>query len=1463
MNGTLALGLVWTAFAAAPDPAPGSTDWELYQSIGRDAAPPFDDPAIRSWDGHRRLPTMLTFGREDPPRWVSGPRGAARAFVQRHGGRLGLDEADLRHLEVDEVHDLGGGLIVVRLHGRVDGIDVFRDQLNVALDQQLRLLGITGSMSPDLADGAVAAHRLTPETALGVALAHVRGDTPDLRCEAPRDAWSWCGGPDLGDPTRVRPVLFPHPQGLVPASHVELTIDAPEPAMWSLVIDDRTAEVLFRKNLVAEHPHTYRVYADTQLRPQDGPNGNDEIPDESATVATPPRTFVLPSLRTLDHAGISTGDPWLPLGATETVGNNADAYVDLNSPSGLSTGDFRAPTSGAATFDYVYDDNLDASATDDQRRASIVHAFYVVNYLHDLFYDVGFDEVAGNAQANNYGRGGAGGDSMRVEVQDYSGRNNANMSTPSDGGRPRMQMYLWDEIDRTALRVLSPPPVATDFETDDASFGPRDFDVTAEIVVATAGGAADVCTPPLDQIITGKIALVEEGPCGDDVQTKNLQDAGAVAALIAPTSGGPDRLTGSIATTIGALSIGWEAADVLRAEVSTGPVQARIQRDEGEELGSSLDTLVVAHEWGHYISNRLIGNSNGLVNKLGRGMGEGWSDFHGLLVTVQPEDRGVFGNDGYDGVYAASNTVARRGPYFGIRRVPYSTNPSYNALAYRHIQDGEPLPVGPPTAFGQSGASNSQVHRTGEVWATMLWESYAALLNDPDYTFTDARDRMMSYLVGGFKLTPVAPTMVEARDAILLAAFARDPADFTTLYEAFARRGLGVGAGSPDRFASDHRPATESYAIGAHLALQTRSPSDGLVWCDREGRLDAGETGQLVVTVTNDGAYPLLQPTAAVRSLTTGLSFPDGGQLSLPALAPFESATATVAVAASGFSQVTVGTVQLEVSDNSLALGPSQVFTESFRLHFDEVPGTSADDDVEGETIVWQLEKDVSGAAGFARVAASPVDHRWAAPNDDFPSDVRLVSPRLDVGAAPLVLTFDHRYDIEPTWDGGVIEVSTDDGATWTDVDQYVAPGYDVVLRDTQYSALRARPAYSGRSTGYPAFTTRSLDFGTAFAGQSLRFRFRLASDFSLAFAGWEIDNIRFAGLLNTPFSSIVPDRGLCVNRPPLAMPGPDLLVDEGQTVNLLDQSTDPDGDALVRTWSQVDGPAVSDLIASFGTFTAPPVDEDTLLTFQLSVWDGEFSDGPVTHRVLVRPLNGAPSVTIEGPSTAPEGATVALEASGTDPDGDPLRFEWRQLEGPAVQAAEVDGPDYRFTTPDINADTELVFEVTATDGAAISLPQRWVLTVHRVNRAPAMVVTEDLDVREGEPVSIHAWAFDADGDVLQYGFQPEFDLGLDAVEGPSDVFRFRAPEVRVDTVFEVVVFASDGVERSPFRTVSVTVRDVPPPAEPEPPVSDPPTAATLDDAGGCASTPLDGPMMWLVMALGVPLFRRRPRRQP
>ena len=75
-----------------------------------------------------------------------------------------------------------------------------------------------------------------------------------------------------------------------------------------------------------------------------------------------------------------------------------------------------------------------------------LNLFWAINLMHDYLYSIGFTEQLWNFQQDNFGKGGAGKDAVSGQVQDGSGLNNANFGTPSDGSRPRMQMFLWTEI---------------------------------------------------------------------------------------------------------------------------------------------------------------------------------------------------------------------------------------------------------------------------------------------------------------------------------------------------------------------------------------------------------------------------------------------------------------------------------------------------------------------------------------------------------------------------------------------------------------------------------------------------------------------------------------------------------------------------------------------------------------------------------------------------------------------------------------------------------------------------------------------------------------------------------------------------------------------------------------------------------------------------------------------------------
>lgn len=84
------------------------------------------------------------------------------------------------------------------------------------------------------------------------------------------------------------------------------------------------------------------------------------------------------------------------------------------------------------------------------------------------------------------------------------------------------------------------------------------------------------------------------------------------------------------------LSVSLEDGDAIRAQLAQG-VTMRLARRAALPRDGSFDNTVVAHKWGHYLSNRLVGNGNSLDAAQGRGMGEGWSDFVAMLLFVKEE----------------------------------------------------------------------------------------------------------------------------------------------------------------------------------------------------------------------------------------------------------------------------------------------------------------------------------------------------------------------------------------------------------------------------------------------------------------------------------------------------------------------------------------------------------------------------------------------------------------------------------------------------------------------------------------------------------------------------------------------------------------------------------------------------------------------------------------------------------
>ena len=128
-----------------------------------------------------------------------------------------------------------------------------------------------------------------------------------------------------------------------------------------------------------------------------------------------------------------------------TRGNNVHAYEDRAGTNVIGITEVSTTAEPTLTFDFVPNFTLEpiVRTPSPNQQFNTTNLFYWNNLIHDLSYVYGFTETARNFQGNNQGRGGAGNDYVLAEAQDGGGTNNANFSTPADGGKGRMQMYLW------------------------------------------------------------------------------------------------------------------------------------------------------------------------------------------------------------------------------------------------------------------------------------------------------------------------------------------------------------------------------------------------------------------------------------------------------------------------------------------------------------------------------------------------------------------------------------------------------------------------------------------------------------------------------------------------------------------------------------------------------------------------------------------------------------------------------------------------------------------------------------------------------------------------------------------------------------------------------------------------------------------------------------------------------------
>ncbi|MCB0740710.1 MAG: M36 family metallopeptidase, partial [Chitinophagaceae bacterium] len=482
-----------------------------------------------------------------------------------------------------------------------------------------------------------------------------------------------------------------------------------------------------------------------------------------------------------------------------------------------------------------------------------------------------------------------------------------------------------------------------------------------------------------------------------------------------------------------------------------------------------VDHGIVTHEHGHGIGKRVTGGpaNTGCLSSA-ETQGEGISDYFGLMLTQDWSTATL--TTGFDsprgvGMYALNQP--QNGP--GIRPKRYTTNFAINGDTYANLP-GQAIP-----------------HGVGYLWCTMLWEMTWEVINDVgsispniyDNTAPGGNIVALNLVMEGLRIQPCQPGFVDAKNAILQADMnLYGGVHQCAIIRAFARRGVGVNAlqGS----VSSINDQTPDFTGGGPVMEFTQNGAAGIpegqniiynhaitANCEALSNYTLRDTLPLnvnFVSATNGGTY---------NGATRVVSWP-----------------VNLAVNATGNYGLTV------------QIAPGSYFP----------PNVLIDEPVPTTTI-----------SPFWTEASTTTNH-WiahnvrshSAPNSFFSPDVSVNSDQtltttnsIALGANPPTLSFWHRYEFEGTsFDGAVLEISTDGGSNWSDIGEanIVQNGYTGTISSSFGSVLAGRRAWTGDATTFKETIVNM----TPYANQAnVKLRWRMASDNSIGDVGWNVDDIK------------------------------------------------------------------------------------------------------------------------------------------------------------------------------------------------------------------------------------------------------------------------------------------------------------------------------------------------------------------
>ena len=286
------------------------------------------------------------------------------------------------------------------------------------------------------------------------------------------------------------------------------------------------------------------------------------------------------------------------------------------------------------------------------------------------------------------------------------------------------------------------------------------------------------------------------------------------------------------------------------------------------------------------------------------------------------------------------------------------------------------------------------------------------------------------------------------------------------------------------------------------ITAEACSPANGVA--------DPDELITVQVTVENN-ASETVENNDITLSGSANLNIIGSATQDLPDLLANSSTTVTYQFSLSGACGDTE-TISFQVNTDSgnaqsthpLTLGIEETFyTEDFEsTAIDTIPTGYSESSALADA-KWRTVNTASPSGSNAVFAPGTID-------SDSVNSAYLESPTINSIIAPTQLLFDHSYNTEENYDGGVLEISIDNGSNWQEWTAaggtYTEQGYSETIEPDSGNPLAGQSAWTGDSGG---LVTTIAQFPPNTEGQDVQLRWHMSNDQSVQSVGWFIDNIR------------------------------------------------------------------------------------------------------------------------------------------------------------------------------------------------------------------------------------------------------------------------------------------------------------------------------------------------------------------